>query len=109
MTEAKQTKSQRVRELLNANVKPKETAALAGVSLQYVYDINSVLNREKGIPKRRGRPPKPKAAPVVAEKTINKAEQDLINKVSDLRMENLRLKAIIGYLEGKLAQHGSSV
>jgi hypothetical protein len=121
------TKAQRVREALNGGATAKEAAALSGATLQYVYDLKSDMNREKGVPKRRGRPPKVLAAPnVSAHLQINAPKspkppkegkpmidlmvfENLVQEADKLEEEVVALRGIVSYLESKLVKHGFAV
>lgn len=118
------TKAERVREALTGGATAKEAAALSGATLQYVYDLKSDMNREKGLPKRRGRPSKKKVATVttVSDKTDlnHEIEKIMINtkkgiiqesrqEIENLRQEVSDLIAVISYLEHRLKKHGFAV
>ena len=117
------TKAERVREALTAGATPKEAAALSGSTLQYVYDLKSEMNRAKGIPKRRGRPPKAEAAKpdLKLEITSPKSPKEgkpmidlmvfehMVQEADRLSEEVTALRGIVSYLESKLVKHGFAV
>jgi hypothetical protein len=117
------TKAERVREALTAGATPKEAAALSGATLQYVYDLKSGMNRAKGIPKRRGRPPKAEAAKPDLKLEIKSPKspkegkpmidlmvfENLVQETDKLEEEVMALRGIVSYLESKLAKHGFAV
>jgi hypothetical protein len=121
------TKAERVREALNGGATAKEAAALSGATLQYVYDLKSDMNREKGIPKRRGRPPKVLVSPNVpatleikspkSPKSSKEGKpmidlmvfENLVQEADKLEEEVMALRGIVSYLESKLVKHGFAV
>jgi len=108
-----QTKKQTVKEFLDKGATAKEAAALTGTSLQYVYDIKSEINRENGVPKRRGRPPKAAKLPVQKpfsevklKQLMDTHEEHIIKK---LKQEISDLTAVIVYLEHRLKAYGAAI
>lgn len=104
------TKKQTVKEFLDKGASAKEAAALTGTSLQYVYDIKSDLNRENGVPKRRGRPPKAAKLPVQKPFSEVKLKETLeASIIKNLKQEISDLTAVIVYLEHRLKAYGAAI
>lgn len=105
------TKKQTVKEFLDKGATAKEAAALTGTSLQYVYDIKSDLNRDNGVPKRRGRPPKVKPVDPPAQKPMVKLQETLEASIliNSLKQEINDLTAVIVYLEHRLKAYGAAI
>lgn len=120
------TKAERVREALTGGATAKEAAALSGATLQYVYDLKSDMNREKGLPKRRGRPPKAEVAKPDLKLEIKSPKspksykegrpmidlmifENMVQEADKLSDEVKALRGIVSYLESKLVKHGFAV
>lgn len=120
------TKAERVREALNGGATAKEAAALSGATLQYVYDLKSDMNREKGVPKRRGRPPKAETAKPDLKLEIKSPKspkspkderpmidlmvfEEMVQEADRLSEEVMALRGIVSYLESKLVKHGVAI
>lgn len=105
------TKKQAVKDFLDKGATAKEAAALTGTSLQYVYDIKSDLNRENGVPKRRGRPPKVKPVDTPVQKPMVKLQETLEASIliNSLKQEINDLTAVIVYLEHRLKAYGAAI
>lgn len=117
------TKAERVREALTGGATAKEAAALSGATLQYVYDLKSDMNREKGVPKRRGRPSKAEVAKPDLKLEIKSPKsykdgkpmidlmvfEEVLQEADKLSDEVKALRGIVSYLESKLVKHGFAV
>jgi hypothetical protein len=85
------------------------------------------MNREKGVPKRRGRPPKVSVSPNVPVTLEIKSPkspkppkegkpmidlmifEDVVQEADRLEEEVMALRGIVSYLESKLVKHGFAV
>jgi transposase len=104
-----QTKKQTVKEFLEKGASAKEAATLTGTSLQYVYDIKSDLNRDNGVPKRRGRPRKTETVQAPVNDVALKEIEDRFMETLKLKQEISDLTAVIVYLEHRLKAYGAAI